>query len=30
MILDKIPLEQIEKWLGLPFETIKRIADEMS
>jgi hypothetical protein len=29
MILDKIPLEQIEKWLGLPFETIKRIADEM-
>jgi len=30
MILDKIPLEQIEKWIGLPFETIKRIADEMS
>ena len=29
MILDKIPLEQIEKWLGLPFETIKRIVDEM-
>ncbi|MBO5825507.1 MAG: Rpn family recombination-promoting nuclease/putative transposase, partial [Treponema sp.] len=30
MILDKIPLEQIEKWIGLPFETIKRIADEMA